>query len=253
VPERIRKKRPKKPVVKKKANVWKKAGWMICGFDVSMSSIAGAAIAFDSTLRRILGPATVIHRYTKDDDYFQRMLDVSKAHNFIQELQKELKVVIEPDDVHIAIEEPWAFGQIRAGFSNALKQQAQISGSFMGGLLRYGFSHIFEINNQSWRKLVADDLGITTHHTKWKDPALTQRFNCAPDNTGKFRAKQWVLDIMNHDWNIPDWPDLVQNSKLGLIPRPENSKAKATQSDDRYEALAMMQWLRQELKKGGLK
>ena len=248
-------------VVKKKAKKRisiSKDSWLCCGFDVSMSSIAGAAIGYDGTLRKMVGPVTTIKRWTKEDDYYKRMVEASKAADFIHDLQRQLKTVVESECIYIAIEEPWAFGQVKSGFSNALKQQAQISGSFMGGLLRYGYLNLFEINNQSWRKLVADDLSeflgedITTHYTKWKDPKLCKRFHTAPTNTGKFRAKQWVEDIKNprDGWNIPDFTDLISTSKDGLIPRPDTSKAMAVQSDDRYEALPMMEWMVREMKRG---
>ena len=168
----------------------------------------------------------------------------------MHDLTAELKFFGELSNVFIAVEEPWPLGMVGRTQSNALKQQAEISGAFLGGLLRYGYKNIFQIPANSWRKVVADDLGITIHHSKWKDPMLCERYNCKPADSGKFRAKQWALECFSTgDARVPDWPDII-NSAKGKIPRPEGSRAKAVQPDDRYDGLAVMQWVRDEFYRG---
>ena len=110
--------------------------------------------------------------------------------------------------------------------------------------MRYGFENIVQINSMRWRKMIADDLGITTHFTKWRSGDLATRFNCRPDASGKFRAKEWALDgDFRLPDEIPDWPDIVKHRRKR--PRQEGSTAKAEQPDDRYDALAIMfVWLR---------
>lgn len=236
-----------KPVAKKKRKTipkvpptggYRSVEWVAIGGDISMSSIALAGTAVLKNGKRRKARA-VIERWERGTDYFERMEAASRAERAVHELFSALKVMPELNQVYIALEEPWAFGMVRGGQSNALKQQAQISGAFIGGLLRWGWKQVFEIQANYWRKLVADDLGITIHHTKW-NPTKTE---------GKFRAKEWV-EKFHPNWD-GHWPDLISHTKKGLIPRPEGSRAKAVQSDDRYEAFAMMQWMCNEIKTGG--
>jgi hypothetical protein len=246
----VKKKRPKlsasasvreKPVKKKRKLEGKtgrrKPGWVACGFDVSMSSLAGATFAWDNTLKRLVGPSTVIVRWERDIDYFTRLAQAAKAYDHIHALLAGLKMSIGKDDIYIAVEEPWPFHMVKQAESNALKQQAQISGAFLGGLTHYGYFNIQEIPANHWRQVVAKDLGITIHHSKWN-----------PDKRiGKFRAKEWALSR----FDIPEFVDLIQHSKRGLIPRPDESKARAVQSDDRYEAVAIAKWMVEEIKRSG--
>jgi hypothetical protein len=234
-------------------------GWMVAGFDTSMSSLAGAAIGWDATLNKFKGPVFTITRWTKEDHYFDRLSQASKASDLVLDLQAAMGISLKVDEVFIAQEEPFPpHGKFMAGrASGALKQQAEISGAFLGGILRYGFREIWQVHNTTWRKMVADMLSedgqdITIHHTKWKDPALCAIYNCRPADTGKFRAKQWATKWgMMQDAQkaalkppyftdeIPDWPDLIMATG-GHKPRPEGSTAKAFQPDDRYDALAIM-------------
>jgi hypothetical protein len=166
----------------------------------------------------------------------------------------------EIDEIFIAQEEPFPAhgGFTGRGHSQTLKQQAEISGAFLGGLIRYGYAQVFQIGNHQWRGIIARDLTeltgeeITTHHTKWRSPELAAIYNCKPTDSGKFRSKQWALDVVNPQCGgrVEDWPDIISTSKHGKIPRPENSKAKAIQPDDRYDALAIMQWMVEELERG---
>lgn len=245
--------RKKRPVAKgkKKAEIPEPRsveghGWMLCGFDVSMSSIAGAAITYDKITDKHKGPTFVIKRWSKEDHYFDRLKFAAMAHELVLDLQSQLSIGMAVDEVFISQEEPFPpHGKFMAGgASGFLKQQAEISGAFLGGLLRYGYRELWQMGNMTWRKVIADDLGITTHHTKWKSPELAQKYNAIPKDSGKFRAKQWSSiwskENGKFQWEIPDWPDIIESSKLGKIPRPEDSKAKAIQPDDRYDALAIL-------------
>ena len=208
---------------------------MICGFDTSMRSIAGAAIGYDGILRKKLGPEFVMLRWNKEDHYFDRLLEAAKSFELVLDLQAALSpLIVDNHKVYIAQEEPWPFGMVGKSQSIALKQQAEISGAFLGSLVRYGYNNIYQINNTKWRQIVAEDLGISIHYSKWN-----------VDGKGKWRSKEWSLK----NFEVPDWPDLIETKKEGLIPRPENSKARAKQPDDRYDALAIMEWMRLELGK----
>lgn len=219
----------------------------IIGVDLSPASIALAALNYDPKLKKIYGPGFHMHRWKPEDHYFTRMKDLAKAFSLVNAVLNEVKFFGSDVDVWIAVEEPWPFGMVGRAQSQSLKQQAEMSGAFLGGLLRNNYQNIFQIQANSWRKIVADDLGITTHHSKWKDPALAAVYNCTPGDTGKFRAKQWALQRkFPGNAEIPDWPEIINHRQLGRIPRPADSRHKAIQCDDRYDALAVMMWMRDE-------
>jgi len=220
-----------------------------------MSSLAGAAVGYDNTLGKLHGPVFVMKRWDKNFHYFERLKDAAKSHDLIHDLIGQLGMTPEIDEIFIAQEEPFpAHGAFTGrGHSSTLKQQAEISGAFLGGLIRYGYTQVFQIGNHQWRGIVARDLGITIHHSKWRSPELALEYNCKPADSGKFRSKQWAhpeFQIFERfPEGIPDWPDIITTSKHGKIPRPENTKAKAIQPDDRYDALAIMQWMVEELER----
>ena len=241
----VRKSKPKVP----------KATTVIMGADISMSSIALAGIALDGTLKKTVGPQFQIHRWDTGTHYFDRITDCARCENYIWNLYADLKLGnVELSNVYIAVEEPWPFGLVGKAQSGYLKQQAEISGAFLAGLLRYGFRNIFQISANSWRKLVADELEITIHHSKWKAPDLGWAmpdpcgfFNCKPADLGKFRSKAWALGTYGGE--VPEWPEIIETAK-GKLPRPEDSRAKAVQADDRYDALAVCEWMRREWQTG---
>jgi hypothetical protein len=245
----VQKSSPKKLHVPEK----KPKGWMIAGFDTSMSSLAGAAIGYDRILNRNIGPGFVMRRWSKDDHYYDRLKMSAKAHELVGDLQAELGISLEPEQIWIAQEEPWPMGMSKGGLSAFIKQQAEISGAFLGGLLRYGYNNLAQMNSIRWRQMIAQELEITTHHSKWRSPELAKRFNCKPTDSGKFRSKQWAMmnqTALGGGVEIPDWPDIIESSH-GKIPRPEDSRAKAVQPDDRYDALAIMWTHYEELRAEG--
>ncbi|SRR5580765_521512 len=255
VPVKKSAKFPKKPVpgkipVKKARIPFPKSTrveWVAIGIDTSTYSISGAAIAMQ--IGELTPVRTHTIRWEKGTDYFKRMRDASMAHDFIHEL---LGPFVGPKDeeVFIAIEEPVSYGHLQRMQSQSVKQQIQIQGSLMGGLLRWGWQNIFEIQSNQWRKIIADDLGITTHKSKYQSEEflpLPKGYHVAPTAVGKFRSKQWV-EQEHPDWD-GKWPDLISHNKLGVIAKPETSKAASFQPDDRYDALAMMDWMRRELDK----
>jgi len=249
------KNRAKAGVRKKVQKATRRQTWVACGFDVSMSSMAGAAVAYDKTLKKLLGPVFTIKRWEKNYNYLDRIKDAGKSHELVLDLIAQLKMTPEVDEIFIAQEEPWPPGIFRGGQSSMLKQQAEISGAFLAGLLRYGYFQVWQISANDWRQIVARDLGITIHHSKWRSPELAAQYNCKPADSGKFRSKQWAMNPgyafqSAYSEEVPDWPDIITSSKLGKIPRPEGSTAKAVQPDDRYDALAVMEWLVEELERG---
>lgn len=241
----------KRKLMEAKPRELRKRGWMVAGFDTSMSSIAGAAIGYDATLKKLVGPEFLYLRWEKGDEYFDRLREAAQGNDLIHQLQHALGLVINTDEIWVAQEEPVPMKLFGKGVSAFVKQQSEISGAFLGGLLRYGYSNIAQINSQKWRSMVAEGITestgelVTTHHSKWRSGKLAQDFNCKPADSGKFRTKQWALDVMapyfGQQWQteIPDWPDIIESND-GKKPRPEGSKAKAVQPDDRYDALAVM-------------
>lgn len=233
--KRIPKGQPKPIAAGKAKRKSRQASWMSVGLDVSSTAIAGAAFAYDKTLRKELGPVAVVWRFT-GMDWLERIKKAAYVYEMIHELQAMLKVVIEPENVHIAIEEPWPLSAPGRMQSNALKQQAQFSGVVWGSLLRYSFPLVYEIQANDWRQIVAAELGITIHHSKWNPGGKN-------DNTGKLRPREYVEKVYP---KVLHWEDLISR-KEGLIPRPEDSKAKAIQCDDRYQAICQAEWMRLEL------
>jgi hypothetical protein len=223
----------------------KKHGWMVVGFDTSMSSISGAAFGYDAITQKLKGPVFSTVRWNSPEhEYFDRIKAASMSHQIIWTLQGHLIMpMLELEEIFIAQEEPWPMGMSLGKTSGFLKQQAEISGAFLGGLIRWGYTNVAQINTTRWRMMVAEDLEITIHHTKWKSPELALKYNCRPADSGKFRSKQWAMNpgyaFMGAFPNeIPDFPDIIER-KGGKTPRPEGSKAKAVQPADEYDALAV--------------
>lgn len=217
-------------------------------------------MAWDAVLGKFKGPYFTQLRWAKDDHYFARILESVKSYELVLDLLAHLTISLDFDRIFIGQEEPWPpHGSfVKRGHSQTLKQQAEISGAFLGGLIKYGYDNIYQMGNDRWRKMVADQISeetgedVTLYHQKWKSQKLADQYNCNYKDSGKFRAKQWALDVYA-PWvgqmigvEIPDWPDIIESSKLGKIPRPEGSKARAVQPDDRYDALAIMETMRVE-------
>lgn len=250
-PEFHRKPVPEKRVAKKarKQDIgrgWARAKIVYVGGDISLSSISLGGICITTEDKIRVGAIST--RWTKDIDYFTRLKAAAKAHEVVMDLLAELKVMAEMDEIQFAIEEAVAIGYLQRAQSAWVKQQLQISGSFLGGLIRWGYNNIEEIQANKWRAMVAHDLGITTHKDKWGSIdflALPPGFHAGTKNVGKYRAQQWVQQF-HPKWD-GHWPDIVK-TKDGQVPRPETSKAAGEQCDDRYEALAMAEWLRRDIK-----
>ncbi len=268
----LQKRRVKKKVPKKKsAGISKRRphenSWMVIGTDQSASSIAMAAIGYDGVLRTLKGPEFILLRWSKDDHYFERLKEANKAFDMVHELQGMLGLMVECNQVWIAQEEPFPPGVLtmkggaKSAPAQALKQQTEISGAFLSGLFRYGFENLWQISHFHWRGMVAEDLDalneglMSIHHTKWNNPTilpLPEDWKVNPRNTGKFRAMQWAYNP-GYAWQgiypkeIPWFSPIINSNKEGKIPRPESSKAQAIQSDDRYEALAIMEFLHRDL------
>ena len=222
--------------VKKKKPKRRVESWACLGFDCSLSSVAVAGVGYSATLDQFTGPVFSSERFTKDTHYYDRLKFAVRSADQIWDLSAQLKLPsMELDRIFIAIEEPFPLGMVgslvnrRGKFQSGwVKQQSQMTGALIAGLVSHGFVSVYEINNSQWRKVVADQLGITTHHTKWT----------------KDKPKEWALANFN---GVPDLPDLIQHSKLGLTPRPEGSRAKAVQPEDIYDALGICMWMVREM------
>lgn len=188
------------------------------GFDLSLSSLAGCAKMYDPVLKELRGPVWLIDRWKKDVPFNDRLLTVSRAHIFVIELLSLLGgIVKEADDIHIAVEQP----PLRIMNANRLAQQSMMFGSFVGGLLRYGYKNVFPANIMQWQEIVANDLGIKVN----KD-------------FDKWTVKNWAIEV----YGMEKWPDLIRNNKLGLIPKPQGSVAMPEQPDDRFDATGIMEY-----------
>jgi hypothetical protein len=228
-------------------------GWMVVGFDTSMSALSGAAFGYDEALKRFKGPVFSTTRWDTSVEYFDRIRAASRSHELVLDLLVQMKLNLENDEIWIAQEEPWPMGMTMGKSSSYMKQQAEISGAFLAGLTRYGYPNIAQMNSIRWRQMVAADLGITIHHTKWRSSELALKYNCAPKDSGKFRSKQWARSWPMREFKneIPDFPDIIK-SRDGNKPRPEGSKAKAFQPADEYDALAIAWAFFKELEESGI-
>ena len=233
------------------------SSWAAVGFDISMSNIWGAGFGWDNVLKKYKGPVFAGFRWQRNTHYFERLRDAVNAAEIVWDITSTLGMFLETHQIFIAQEEPFPphSGFLKRAHGSSIKQQAEISGAFLGGLLKAKYTEIYQMGNSEWRKLVADEIressgeDVTTHFTKYRAPWLAEKYNCSIQNSGKFRSKQWALEVVPYE--IPDWPDII-SSKHGSIPRPEGSRAKAVQADDRYDALAICWAMWQRLKSEGI-
>lgn len=221
-----RKKLPPKKLVIPKPK--KPKTWVVCGFDISQSVLAGAGIGWDGVLNRMVGPVFCEQRFPKGTDYLERLRHAARPEVLVHELIAKLLMTPELDEIYISMEEPWPFGMAKRAQSMWLKQQAQITGAFLAGLARYGYVNIHEINNSAWKTPIGKEIGMSTRDKKFKTEGM----------------KTWALQAYS---GVPDWPHLISSNKLGLIPKPETSKAKPVQADDRYDALGIMAYEQSEI------
>jgi hypothetical protein len=186
-----------------------------------MSSIAGACMVYDALLDKVKGPSWTVVRWNQGEHYFERLAQAAKGHEIVLDLMGKLLAVVEIENVTIGIEEPWPFGVVKKMESGWIKQQAEINGAFKGALCRWGYTRMYEVNNQSWKAIIREESGITK-----------------PD---KWDVKRWAISA----YGVEDLPDLIQG-KHGKTPKPEKSKAKPIQPDDIYDALGVLAWVERE-------
>lgn len=211
-----RKKRKLTTPIPKKAS----KSWAVAGIDVSLTSISGAMLCYDALLDDIRGPGVHSIRWERPVHFLDRLGQVVRASDFIHELMIACgPMTIPMENVWLGVEEPWPAGIVRRAESGWLRQQAQIQGAFIGGLVRYGYRHIYEVNSQVWKNPIREELSVGR-----------------PD---KWDVKRWAIEA----FGLPDLPDLIDHSTRGLIPRPDNSKAKARQPDDIYDAAGILAWM----------
>lgn len=200
--------------------------WAVAGFDVSMTSISGMMLMFDSVLDKMRGPGWVSVRWERPVHFFDRLCQAVKANEIMYDLMRNTAPCSVPyDNFYIGVEEPWPAGIVKKAESGWLRQQAQVHGAFMGGLVKAGFCNVFEVNAQTWKNPIRQELGVGR-----------------PD---KFDIKRWAIEA----YDLPDLPDLIHHGTRGLVPRPESSKAKAAQPDDIYDAAGVLAWMSDEREK----
>lgn len=201
------------------SKVERKKSPIAIGADLSLSSLALSAKMYDATLQKMRGPSWTITRWDKSVSLDEKLRQVAKAHDFIHEIMYELNHGIIPDSdcLFIGVEEL----PPRAMQAKRYREQAEIIGSFVGGLLRYGFTNVIRVNIKSWQALVAADMDIELKELD------------------KWVVKEWAKQV--HD--APKWKDLIRNNKNGLIPKPKGSVAMPEQPDDRYDATGIMEWV----------
>lgn len=213
--------------------------WVACGFDISMTVVAGACLAFDSKLDRMLGPSFVEKRWTKDTHLYDRIKDAAYGHELVMELIHGAQAFPKDvDQVFIGIEQAVPFGMLsgRGKFTAAYAAQAlEIHGSFKGALLRWGYKNVVDVNNATWQSLCCRETS-----TPFKE-------------RNKFVSKKWALQAFGNA--VPDWPDIVETAN-GAAPRPaegKGAKAAALWADDRYDGLAVCAVIQESIEAGELR
>lgn len=200
--------------------------WAEIGVDISVMSLTGVGVAFDAVLNQMRGPGYYSIRWERDTHFLDRLAQVTKSDFILEVLHSIGPFSVPIENVYIAVEEAWPAGIVKRADSAWLRQQAQIHGAFVGGLVRWGFTNVFEINNQLWKNPIRDEreqVGEGRGIDKWD-------------------VKEWAMAA----YGLPDLPDLIKNTKRGLIPRPDNSRAKAVQPDDLYDAAGILSWMQNE-------
>lgn len=226
----------KNPNLLKSAAKKAKKSWTAVGMDMSMTSIAATAISFDATLNKMTDVAWGEIRWTPEDDYFKRLGAAAKCHDLLLDVLSSLWSY-DYSRVCIAVEEPIPLGMVNRKGPNQMrgdyiKQQCEIAGAAKGGLVRFGFPNIYEINNATWKATLRRE-GVEIR----KMPE------------GKFDVKEWAISALG----LPDLPDLVKGKNGGKIPRPESgfgANAKPVQPSDVYDAAAVMAWMQDEIISG---
>lgn len=214
----------------KKALDTKKPSVIALGFDLSPASLSGCAQLWDGVLSELKGPAWFRLPWVKDTPHFEKLKYLAQAQDAVHYLTNELNAIVEIQHVYIGVEDL----PPRAMNAQRYREQAELIGAFLGGLLRWGYPNVSLINSSTWQKLVADDLGKKANNEFKKD---------------KWHVKNWAREV----YGAPNWKDLVRNGKLGLIPKPKGSTAMPEQPDDRYDANAIMAVTWDNIPKGIIK
>jgi hypothetical protein len=219
--------------------------WAAIGADTSMTSVAVVAIGYDAILDKIVGPKYADMRWMPEDDYFKRLGQAAKGYDLILDVLGGL--VIPTHRVYIAAEEPFFYGAVKRQQSGWLKQQAEVAGAFKGGLARYGYLNIYEINNSQWHAALRKD-GVEFEIAPKGSPEIDKKL---ARERNKFLVKTWAIKA----FGLPDLPDLVASKSGAKIPRPESgygAKAKAVQPNDIYDAAACCAWMQNEIESGAV-
>lgn len=209
----------------------RKPSWAALGFDVSMVSIAGTGIRYDATLDQLSACAFSQWRWEQGDDWFKRLGKAAKGHDLVHDILGQIGWFGHNHQVFIGIEQAWPFGIVKRADSAWLYQQAQMHGAFVGGLVRYGYSEVYEVNAASWRSIVSTELGVKQ------------------TSELKFQTQGWAMET----WDLPELPEIVSVDGRGKIERPESgagANKKADHPNDVYDAAAVMTWMWAQIEEG---
>lgn len=210
--------KPVKATRKSVPNPGKYKGMAAIGFDLSLYSLTGCIKVDDRILGRVPDPSWISHRWEKGFPHNEKLKQLSKAHEFVLDLLYLSGAMIEHEHIYIGIEQ---FPISKFSKGNRVREQCELIGSFMGGLLRYGYPNVTFVNPKSWQSLVAADL----------DKKLNE--------LDKWDVKEWAIEV----YDAPAWRDLTYHAKRGLIPRPKGSKAQSVQPDDRFDSTGVMEYV----------
>jgi hypothetical protein len=236
----------KEPLSYERSKSATKESFALVGIDSSLTAVSAVSWGYDAKTDSYKVEHGEI-RWSPETDYFERIRLAAGTHELVLDLLRSMWTI---ETVYIALEEPFPFGMLGGRSSNFqasfAKQLAEVSGAVKGSLTRWGFKNLVEVNNSSWHKSLRQD-GVTfeTVPRGTRGAAKT-----AIQVANKFRVKSWAITA----YGLPEFPDLVAARSGAKIPRPESgygAKAKAVQADDRYDACAVLHWLRRDLEERG--
>lgn len=210
--------------------------WAAVGIDASLTAISVVSTGYDGNTQTMRGPFWAERRWMPETDYFTRLSQATRSNDLVDYVLRDIWK-LEPDNIFVAIEEPWYYGAVKMSQSGYLKQQAEICGCVKGSLARYGYLNMHEINNSSWHKTLRDEGALFVKATQGSTSAEKVAIKLA----NKFVVKQWAMQA----FGLPDFPDLVASKSGAKIPRPDSgygSNAKAVQPSDVYDAAACCAW-----------
>lgn len=229
------------PSMQKKAT---RTSWAAVGIDTSMTACSVVGVAYDGMTDKIVGPFHSEIRWMPEDGYFKRLGEAAKGYELVLDVVRGAWV-LDSSRIFIACEEPIFYGAVKAQTGAWIKQQCEVAGAFKGGLVRYGFRNIYEINNSQWHATLRKD-GVEFERA---ERGTSQSEKAAVRHRNKFKVKDWAIQA----FGLPELPDLVKSKSGAKIPRPAEgfgAKAKPEQPSDVYDAAACAAWIQDMIESG---